>query len=133
MCQDGPPKNSRMRGRRRPAMPGMIPEDVYALTGAGDPRLSPDGRTVAHVVWDIDKDSNEYRSAIWLVAIDGSTPSRQFTAGQKRDASPRWSPDGAFLAFTSKRDGDTMQLYVIPVAGGEPRRLTSLKEDVGDV
>ena len=111
-------------------MAGMVPEDVYEPTGVADPRLSPDGATVAYMVGDVDKDANEYRGAIWMAAADGSTPPRRFTSGEKRDADPRWSPDGTRLAFTSNRTGTTSQLYVMPVAGGEPRKLTSLKEDV---
>ena len=111
-------------------MPGMLPQDVFQLTGAADPRISPDGTTVAYVVTGLDGQANEYRGAIWLAALDGSSPPRQLTSGVRRDADPRWSPDGARLAFTSNRAGDTMQLYVLPVGGGEPRRLTDLKEDV---
>ena len=111
-------------------MTGMVPQDVYELTGVADPRLSPDGTTVAYVVGRVDKDANEYRSAIWLAAADGSAPPRRFTSGQKSDGDPRWSPDGAQLAFTSNRTDKASQLYVMPVAGGEPRKLTSLKEDV---
>ena len=111
-------------------MTGMVPQDVYELTGVADPRLSPDGATVAYVVGRVDKDANEYRSAIWLAAADGSAPPRRFTSGEKSDADPRWSPDGTQLAFTSNRADKASQLYVMPVAGGEPRKLTSLKEDV---
>ena len=111
-------------------MPGMLPQDVLQLTGVADPRLSPDGTTVAYVVTGLDGEANEYRGAIWLAALDGSSPPRRLTAGARRDADPRWSPDGSRLAFTSNRAGDTMQLYVLPVGGGEPRRLTDLKEDV---
>src|SRR6266496_2528766 len=102
-------------------MTGMVPEDVYELTGVGDPRLSPDGRTVAFTVSSIDKDANEYRSAIWLGPVDDSEAPRRFTWGPRRDAELRWSADGARLAFTSRREGDHMELYVIPVLGGEPR------------
>ena len=111
-------------------MAGMVPEDVYELTGVADPRLSPDGTTVAYVVGSVDRDANEYRGAIWLAAADGSTPPRRFTSGEKTDGDPRWSPDGAQLAFTSNRAHKASQLYVMPVTGGEPRKLTSLKEDV---
>jgi dipeptidyl aminopeptidase/acylaminoacyl peptidase len=111
-------------------MPGMVPEDVYELTGVSDPRLSPDGSTVAYVVWHLDREENEGRGAIWLAPVDGSGPPRQFTSGIKRDADPRWSPSGDRLAFTSKREGGAAQLYVIPLAGGEPVKLTDLKEDV---
>ena len=108
----------------------MLPEDLYELGWASDPRVSPDGRTVAFVAHVIDREANEYRAAIWLVAADGSSPARRLTAGARQDVTPRWSPDGTQLAFTSNRDGDAKQLYVIPVGGGEPRRLTDLKEDV---
>jgi dipeptidyl aminopeptidase/acylaminoacyl peptidase len=111
-------------------MPGMAPEDVYELTGVSDPRLSPDGGTVAYVVWRLDKEENEGRGGIWLAPVDGSGPPRQFTSGTKRDGDPRWSPSGDRLAFTSKREGGAAQLYVIPVAGGEPVKLTDVKEDV---
>ena len=111
-------------------MTGMVPEDVLRITGVGDPRVSPDGKTVAYVVGATDGEANEYHGAIWLAATDGKAEPRQFTSGAKNDAEPRWSPDGARLAFTSSRDGKVMQLYVMPLAGGEPRKLTDLKEDV---
>ena len=111
-------------------MAGMVPEDVFELIGVADPRVSPDGTTVAYVVWGVDEKANDYRGAVWLAALDGSAEPRQFTAGAKRDADPRWSPDGSTLAFTSNRDGDVMQLYVVPVAGGEARKLTDSREDV---
>jgi dipeptidyl aminopeptidase/acylaminoacyl peptidase len=114
-------------------MRGMAPEDVYELTGGGEPRLSPDGTTVAYSVWGVDKERNDYSGAIWLSPVDGSRAPRQFTAGIKRDGTPRWSPDGTQIAFISNRDGEQGQLYVMPVAGGEPRRLTDFKESVQEV
>ena len=106
---------------------------MYELTGPSDPRLRPDGQEVAFVVWGVDEEANEYRQSIWLAPADGSTPPRQFTSGPK-DAQPRWSPDGTQLAFVSARNGEDAkrQLYVIPIGGGEPRKLTDLKEDVGE-
>ena len=113
----------------------MRPEDVYALTSVGDPRLSPDGRRVAYVVSRTDEEGNAYRTAIWVAALDGSEEPRQFTSGERNDGSPRWSPDGRWLAFVSNREGDDEkkakgQLYVLPADGGEPRKLTDGKESV---
>src|SRR5689334_19697381 len=113
-------------------MAGMQPKDVYQLTGVGDPRISPDGRMVAYVVWRLDEEDNEQKSAIWLRPVDGSGPARQLTEGKKRDSSPRWSPDGARLAYVSSREGGAGQLHVMDMAGGEPRKLTDVKEDVTD-
>jgi dipeptidyl aminopeptidase/acylaminoacyl peptidase len=110
----------------------MRPEDVYALTGVADPRISPDGSRVAYQIWSIDKESNEYRGAIWVAPVDGSGEPRPFTSGERRDGTPRWSPDGRWLAFTSNRGGEKSppNLYVIPAEGGEARRLTDGKEGV---
>ena len=68
----------------------MRPEDIYALTSVGEPRLSPDGRRVAYVVNRIDREANRYRSAIWVGQLDGSEEPRQVTSGERSDASPRW-------------------------------------------
>jgi dipeptidyl aminopeptidase/acylaminoacyl peptidase len=111
------------------------PDDLYRLAWADDPRVSPDGSTVAFVVFGLDEEKNDYTASIWLVPVDGSEPARQFTGGPKQDLAPRWSPDGSRIAFVSNRDEKVKakQLYVIPVAGGEPLRLTELDEDVGEV
>ena len=116
----------------------MRPEDVYSLTSVGDPRISPDGHRVAYVVTRIDEEANAYRTAIWVSSLDGSEDPRQLTTGTRADHSPRWSPDGRWLAFVSNRDGEDEkkahgELYVLPADGGEPRRLTEGKEGVDAV
>ena len=84
----------------------MLPEDIYELVNAGDPRISPDGSRVAFVVTAVDREANEYRGAIWVAPLDGSAEPRQFTSGERRDTTPRWSPDGNWLAFASNRGDD---------------------------
>jgi dipeptidyl aminopeptidase/acylaminoacyl peptidase len=113
----------------------MRPEDIYALTGVADPRISPDGRRVAYQVWSLDAEKNEYRGAIWVTALDGSGEPRKFSSGERRDGGARWSPDGRWLAFTSNRGDDKTpaQLYVLPAEGGEARRLTEADESIDEV
>src|SRR5207247_2326570 len=81
-----------------------------------------------------------YLGAIWLVSADGATPPVQITAGTAQDSSPRWSPDGSELAFTSDR-GEVPKgkkrpprnIFVLDLAGGEARQLTRFGDDCSDV
>ena len=51
------------------------------------------------------------------------------TAG-KSSSSPKWSPDGQWIAFRADRGEDT-QVYLIRSAGGEARPLTAVEDGVG--
>src|SRR3954469_16258717 len=63
-----------------------------------------------------------YQDDIWVVDADGTNP-RRITTHLARDFSPRFSPDGKWIAFTTNRNGNN-DVYVVPPAGGEPRQLT---------
>lgn len=104
-------------------------EDIFALKLVADPNTSPDGTQIAVAVQHIDQESNEYRTAIWLFPVDGSS-ARQLTSGQWNDGSPRWSPDGKWLAFTAKRTLDKPQLWLLPTNGGEAKAVTDLPNGV---
>lgn len=108
----------------------MTPDDLYAIAWLGECDISPDGSRVAVTVTHMDRETDAYSSAIWVVDVAGGEP-RQFTAGAKRDSSPRWSPDGRWLAFLSERGEDRPQLAVIPADGGESRLLTKLPLGAG--
>ena len=108
----------------------MTPQDITRIKWISDPQIAPDGRRVAFVVTTLSEEKDEYQSNIWVVDTDGGEP-RRFTTGQKRDTSPRWSPDGTRLAFISEREPKKRgQLYVMPADGGEPEKLTDIKRGV---
>ena len=112
-------------------MRAMTPDDLYAITWVGDCAISPDGTRVAFVATKMDRESDSYRSAIWVADASGGEP-RQFTAGAKRDGAPRWSPDGRWLAFTSERGEDKPQIAVMPADGGESQLITKLPLGAGE-
>ena len=103
---------------------GIEHEDLWAIPRPSDPQLSPDGERVAFTVTTPTRDTDGYESSIWEVRADGSAPPRRLTHG-RLDSSPRWSPDGTHLAFLRSRGaGDPPQIYVLPLDGGDARRLT---------
>lgn len=63
-----------------------------------------------------------YQDDIWVVDADGSNPHR-LTVNVARDFSPRFSPDGKWIAFTSARTGNN-DVFIMPSTGGEPKQLT---------
>lgn len=111
----------------------MTTQDLYQIVTLSDPRFDPDGGRLAYVRTEVDRENNGYQSAIWLAPVDGGRP-RQFTSGQKRDHSPRWSPDGRWLAFISNRGGEEAkaQLYIMATDGGEAQCLTRMENGAGN-
>ena len=106
--------------------------DLISVPRLSDPSISPDGRQIAFVRSDADWGLNKRVTHIWRTASDG-TGLQQLTWGVNGESSPRWSPDGASLAFVAKRGADEEeQLYVLPTGGGEARRLTSHATAVSD-
>ncbi len=104
------------------------PEDYFAFENISDPHLSPDGRQVAYVFGTVDQKRNRRVTSVWLVAADGHSAPRRLTAEGFNANSPRWSPDGATLAFLSTREeGARPQIFLLPMDGGEARQLTHLK------
>ena len=103
-------------------------DDLFRFRDVRDPQVSPDGQWVAYVVSTVDTKEDKSSSHIWLVKIDG-TNDRQITFGQESESSPRWSPDGNSLSFTSSRPGKARgsQVWLLDRRGGEAMQLTDVK------
>ena len=101
-------------------------KDLLRLKFVADPQMSPDGNLVIFTVKMVNPEKNRYFAHLWMVeAVTGIA--QQFTYGEVKDVSPRWSPDGKRIAFLRTKDKRT-QIWVIPADGGEARQFTQLGE-----
>ena len=111
------------------AQPRTIAErDLFQFRWVSDPQLTRDGAEAAYVSVAADEKQADYETSLWQVSTRGGEP-RRLTSG-KRDFSPRWSPDGKFLAFVrvTEKDGKPLppQIFVLPMTGGEAWQLTNM-------
>lgn len=116
-----------------PAKRRITAEDLYRFHLVKDLRISPDGKHVVYVVERVDRKTEKKHTNLWLVSTRGGAP-KPFTTGDHRDFMPRWSPDGRTLAFLSNREDEKQpQIYLIDLDGGEARRLTDFRGEVGEM
>jgi dipeptidyl aminopeptidase/acylaminoacyl peptidase len=99
----------------------MSPAAIARLRQLGDPRVSPDGTTVAFTVTDPDLEGNRYDRRIWLTSASGAGPGPRPFTGPGSELLPRWSPDGTRLAFAATGEDGRSQIAVLPVTGGGER------------
>src|SRR6185503_21134257 len=98
--------------------------DLYRLRNVNDPQLSPDGAWVAYTVSAIDSAKDKNDTDVWMVSWDG-TQNIRLTSTPEGESSPRWSPDGRYLAFVSGRqEGKGGQVWLLDRRGGEAQRIT---------
>ena len=110
-----------------PAKRHLRAGDIYQLRGVNDPQLSPDGNWVAYSVTAVDSAKDKSDTDVWMTSWDG-TQTIRVTSSPESEGSPRWSPDGRFLAFVSGRqEGKGGQVWLLDRRGGEAQRLTMIK------
>ncbi|PYP76312.1 MAG: peptidase S9 family protein [Gemmatimonadetes bacterium] len=106
-------------------------DDLSRVRDVREPQISPDGAWVAYTVSTSDTAEDRSTSAVWMASWDGSRNVR-LTTSKSGEHTPRWSPDGRWLAFLSSRDDDHTQLWLLDRLGGEGRKATTLPSDVDD-
>ena len=63
-----------------------------------------------------------YVNDLWVAGLDGARAQR-LTSDKGVESSPAFSPDGKLIAFSAQYEGN-VDVYVVPVSGGPPKRLT---------
>jgi dipeptidyl aminopeptidase/acylaminoacyl peptidase len=109
-------------------------EDLYRFELISDVRLSPDGKNVVYVQKRVDRKTEKKYGNLWVIPTQGGKP-RQFTFGDQKDISPRWSPDGKTIAFLSNRaDQDKApQIYLISFGGGEAHKISEIPGEITSI
>jgi dipeptidyl aminopeptidase/acylaminoacyl peptidase len=101
-------------------------EDLYELKSVTDPQFSPDGKKCVFVQTEMLEKKNDYASNLYIIDIEKDGKPEQWTFGEFRNHSPRWSPDGSKVAFVSNRS-EKNQVFVMNASGGEARQVTNFK------
>ncbi len=108
-------------------------DDVLQWRIASSPVVSPDGRRAVFLVSENDLPRPRVVTHLWLV--DTNTKyTRRLTHNDGQISSPRWSPDGRWIAFLAARGRDGAaakpQVWLFASDGGEAFPLTEAAEGV---
>ena len=107
----------------RKAANGNTPEEMIVPPvqsgGAFPQSWSPDGKSIAYY---LDRDHAD--TDIWLVSTTGDGKTKALLASDFREWSPRFSPDGKWLAYTSNETG-TNEVYVRAIGSPRAYRISS--------
>jgi dipeptidyl aminopeptidase/acylaminoacyl peptidase len=106
--------------------------DARYVVDVSDPRISPDGSQIACVVTRSDYAHNLATSDVVLVNV-ASGAQRVLTRQRSDVMGPQWSPSGDRLAFIARAgEGDEAedQIYIMPMKGGDARKVTNAPNGV---
>ena len=86
---------------------------------------SPDGESLAITEYEKDK---IHSHIAFLSLSDFTTRPLTFPDSTRSDCNPTYSPNGSLIIFTRYNvSGTTSDMFVVPVTGGEPRRISDLR------
>lgn len=111
------------------------PNDIARVKSVADPQVDPSGTWVAYTVAETDVAADKSVSHLWMTSWDGKRTVQLTNRPKESESTPRWSPDGRWLAFISSRgdEHEEDQLWLLDRLGGEARHLPGLRGSVTDI
>ncbi len=106
-------------------------DDVFEIRDVQDPQITADGKWVAYTVSTMSLKEDKTETRIWMAPLPGGD-AVVMTAPKESSSHPRWSADGKYLAFLSKRGEGKTQVWLLNRMGGEAQQLTETIQDVDD-
>ncbi len=103
-----------------PTTGNVVSQPTPVTTGTrfwANPDPSPDRRSI------VAYSQVNPEGDLYIFSADGSGALRQLTSDQAIDRVPRWSPDGAWIAVFSDRDG-SLEVWKVRPDGSDLQRLT---------
>src|SRR5882724_3120311 len=104
-------------------------DDFFQIKRVQDPQISPDGKWVAYSVGSTSLKDEKSENQIWMIPTAGGEAIPMTMKGSSA-SSPRWSPNGKYLAFISARGEAKAQVWLLNRLGGEAQQLTEVKQGV---
>jgi dipeptidyl aminopeptidase/acylaminoacyl peptidase len=110
----------------------LTPLGVAKIRSAGNVVIGPSGQFVAYVLG-VPQDPEKNNGKAWreLHVVDAKGNSRVYVGGKVRVSKVNWMPDGKAISYLAKRRDDKhTSLYIIPIDGGESRRVLSFDTSI---
>jgi len=96
---------------------GPIPTASSSLVDVA-PHLGPDDRIV------FASERSGRGMQLWTANVDGTNLKALTESSDRWHGTPRWSPDGRWIAYDARDTDGVNGIYVIEATGGTPQRLT---------
>lgn len=115
-----------LTGKARDLTPGAFDAPPFSIGGGDEFDVAPDGKELAFARDTSDRPEVSTNADVFIVPISGGE-ARRITTRQGADTSPKYSPDGRWIAWRSQAragyESDLWELWLYDRASGATRRL----------
>ena len=113
----------------------IVPDDTARIVEVEDPQIDPAGSWIAYSATTTNVAKDKTESHLWMVSWDGKQQVQLTNRVGESEQTPRFSPDGRWLAFVSDRSNvdENDQLWLMNRSGGEAIMLPGVTGSINDL